>query len=88
MMSKQLVKELHSMNLRLETYNEQLKEHMARTSLLEQALEAQNKHYEFRQQAIESRMEKQESYYHSLPVRLLQYVSIISGLFALWKLVK
>lgn len=77
---------LNEQNIKLATYNSSLEKHMYRTDLLEAGLIAQKEYFEFRHDAIEKMIEKQETAFNNLPTRLLQYVSIAGGLIALIKL--
>jgi uncharacterized membrane-anchored protein YhcB (DUF1043 family) len=71
---------------RLDTYNDQLKEHMARTALLEAAIQAQEKHYNYAVHRLDERIEKQETAYNGLPRKLLELLSVAGAIAGLVKL--
>lgn len=84
-MSDEVKAQLKEICNRLDVYNDHLKEHMARTALLEASLESQYKIHDLKHESLESRMEKQEAAFNGLPVRILQFVSILSGIAVLLK---
>lgn len=71
---------LDKLDEKMDENNRHLQEHMSRTALNEMLLQNQKEHFEFRHDMIERRMEKQEEKFNSLPVRVLQFVSIVGGI--------
>jgi hypothetical protein len=81
-------KDVKEIIVRLDVCTSQLEDQLRRTVLLEAGLEAQRKYFEYRQSALDSRMDRQEAQVNGLPVRLIQYVSILSGIIAALKLIR
>lgn len=83
---EQVNRRLDQQNHELQAYNASLREHMGRTELLEHSVAAQREHFEYRHDATEERMERQEAAFNGLPRKALEIVSIIAGLIGLIKI--
>lgn len=90
----ELIEALEEVSGRLDTYNGQLKDHMQRTALLEQAVELQKTHLEHRTdeldkrtlriyESLSERIKSQEAVINGLPAKAVQYISILGGIGAL-----
>jgi hypothetical protein len=85
MKSTELKEVLAEIAQKLEKYNIELTKHMARSDTLEEQTKALKEYFEYRQDAVDIRMDRHEAAFNSLPTKALQYVSIMGGIVGLIK---